>query len=587
MAVSTLFPVIFIDFNYEGKPGEKSLRSLDQVSYQDGVVNRARSTLRDSYGNPVEYDTLEAVDSDQPGKNHPDPNKFIIPGYASGILLPHEVPTRSNNFNNDPSGRKINDDRIHFIDPLQNAYPNTDKSSQPPSISLSPPGTNFGSANNQQTPINIPRPNIDLPETPQTPIDDPLNHVFTPPKDIALVGGQPSFSLEAPGGGDDQNPLTQGLIPPQIPSEGQSVFIPRPNIDIGETPIDSSNNPLNQGLLPPSDGSSNRNSDTIASPFSNQNQNGPVVITDVHFAPKPSNGLLPPKDPQPNEVNFPSFNTPTTETNANKFSGSFGGAPGVLGQPSINARNPTTGPAPTQPTFNTFSPATSSSPSNNNKFSGSFGGAPGVLGQPGVNAQNQPSPAPVTAAQPTFNNNKFSGTFGGSSGVLGGKPATNQQTPNQIPVVVQQFAPRPSQIPVTVQTFAPPPPRASTNKYQGNFGGSPGVLTSDNQSDRIAPQASSAIPSIAPTLASPTTQGSQGVNNRFPGFAGGQVVGGGQGAFVSRNPTTLQAPTTTQTLAQLPALNNRLPAAPKQDVAQKYTGQFGGAPGILKPYDNQ
>lgn len=107
----TASAVIYIDFNYEGKPGEgKSLRSLDQVAYQDGV-NRARSNLKDSYGNPVEYDTLENIDANKAGK---DKNQFVIPGYASGILQPHEVPARSSDFNVETS-RKIDDDKIRKL----------------------------------------------------------------------------------------------------------------------------------------------------------------------------------------------------------------------------------------------------------------------------------------------------------------------------------------------------------------------------------------------------------------------------------------------------------------------------------------
>lgn len=499
---------------------------MDQITYQDGI-NRARSSLKDSYGNPVEYDTLEAVDAKKPSNNKNDPNKFIIPGYASGILQPHEVPTRS--FSETPG--KIDDDRIHFIDPLNNQYPKDDKTFQTPSPSLSTPLGNDNANNLQpQTAINIPRPNIDLPETPQTPIDDPLDHVpLNPPRDNA--GGSPSFALEAPNGNQNtqQLPLTQDLIPPQIPNEGQSVFIPRPNLDVQETPIDNSNGPINQGLLPPTDSSSNfnSNSNNNGQSFSNPNQAGPVVFTDVLFAPKPSNGLVPPKDSLPNDVQ-PQGATQTvaapTVATPNKFSGSFGGAPGVLGGAVDRVVNTV-----------------------QNKLSGT-------------------TTIPHFANIGTTVGNKFSGSFGGSSGVLGGRPASHQ-----IPVTVVQdpyYRPSPTQ-----NTFTQPP-KSSNNKYQGNFGGSPGVLVSNNQGGNVTPiQAPLTVQdqSVAPTVAT----------DRFSGsFDGTQAVSGS-----SKEPILSQAPTT-QTITQLPSLNNPYQSTTKESTVQRYTGQFGGAPGILLPYDN-
>lgn len=532
--------VILIDFQFEGKPGEKSLRSLDQVTYQDGI-NRARSsTLKDSYGNPVEYDTLEAIDANKPSKNKNDPNQFIIPGYASGILQSHELPTRSN-FNGE-TPRKIDDDRIHFIDPLQNAYQNSDKPYTAPSPSLSTPlGTPEDNANaNNQQPINIPKPNIDLPETPQAPIDDPLNHVLTPPQDNSQVSSPdaPSFSLQVPNGNDKNEPqvsLTQGLIPPQIPSEGQTVFIPRPNIDVSETPIDSSNGPLNQGLLPPTDDFKAPN---FGQSFSNPNQDGPIVIKEgeIHFAPKPSNGLLPPKDSLPNEIAFEVPTPQPTFSSVNKFNGPFGGSPGLLAPAVNNVAN---------------------------KFA-----------SPTTQTVNEPAP------------NKFTGSFGGAPGILGGQgPVTNRQNSNQIPVTVfhEQFSTNNFKQPTPTQNSFTQTPKVANNKYQGNFGGSPGVLVSNNDFDRassIQGQSTVAIPSVSPTFATPSNTP---IANKFTGS-----FGGAPGVLGENNAVTFsQAPTTTQTLSQLPNLNADYPALPKEEaVAQKYSGQFGGAPGILRPYDN-
>lgn len=438
--------------------------------------------MRDSYGNPAEYDTLEAIDAKKPSKTHSDPNKFLIPGYASGIFQPHEVPTRSN-FNSEQP-RKIDDDRIHFVDPLQNAFQSSDKSFQAPSPSLSTP-LGIDSSQPAPTPINIPRPNIDLQETPQAPIDDPLNHPLTPPKDNSQ--GAPSFALEVPRGTVPQLPVSHELVPPQIPTDGQAgINIPRPNLDIGETPIDNSNGPLNQGLLPPpSQGSSPI--------FSDPTQNGPVIIPEggVSFAPKPSNGLLPPKDAPANDI--VSFQGP-----------------------------PSTAVAPTS----------------------------GVL--------------------PAVVENKFTGSFGGAPGVLGGRPS--QPTSNQIPVQVIQ-GPFPSLKPPPAPTVIAQAPKDNTQKYQGTFGGSPGVLVSDNQFDRVSlpeAQPTAPVPSVVPAAAAPTQ-----LVNKFTGSFGGSqgVLGGGKVA----------APTT-QTFTQLPTVSSDHTS--KASTAEKYTGQFGGSPGVLQAFDN-
>ena len=495
------FSVIYIDFNYEGKPGEKSLRSLDQVSYNDGV-NRGKSSFKDSYGNPVEYDTLDQIDAKQASKTSADPNKFKIPGYASGILQPHEVPTRSN-FNGETS-RSVDDDRIHFIDPLQNSFQNSDKSFQAPSPSLSPP---LGSPNNQ--PILIPRPNIDLQETPQAPVDDPLNHQLNPPKDNNFAA-PPSVPLEGPHGKIPQFTLSSNLATPQIPTEG--VFIPRPNLDIGETPIDTNRNgPLNQGLLPPGDGSQST-FDTNVPSFSNPSQDGPIIFTEgnVNFAPKPSNGLLPPIDPS-------------------------------VGQNDVNFQNQITTPATV------------------NKFS--FGGPTGVLGNAGVILGKIPEKAESAL-------NKFSGSFGGSPGVLGGSSAINngrQPLPSQIPVTVVQ-APAP-----TLSVPAPTLSAPSANSFQGGFGGPAGVLVNEKFDKTTAQIFSSPSAPTFPTI----------LNNKFSGNVGG--ANGILGDPISNASPSLQTPTT---LAQLPPVISDTTQVTANRGSQKYTGNFGGLPGILLPYDN-
>lgn len=399
------------------------------------------------------YDSLDSVDAQQPSNNKDNPHQYVIPGYASGILQPHEIPSRGTD-----EGRTIHDDKIHFVDPLSpNSFQTFDSV---PSTSLTVPGIVPG---NFQTPIEIPRPNIDLNETP-LPLETPTNDPLETPVNSNLPKSPPSTVLELPvEPGFNTNPFLVGLVPPQIPSSG-GVEIPRPNLNAHETPIDDSQNALNQGLLPPTTAQPNFNT------FTNPNQDGPIIITDVLFAPKPSNGLLPPKDPIPENFDFqsnptinnnlnslPSLTSSTQFTGTiggisttpapihipvqvihdtgkvNKYTGTFGGAPGVL----VNTINPSTGLVPPQPTrvhtttvTNTVAPTVASSI---NKFTGTFGGSLGVL-SPGGSATNVAPTAQAitgsattqTSSVPITQLNKKTGlTFGGPAGVL--RPFDNLQ----------------------------------------------------------------------------------------------------------------------------------------------------------------
>ncbi|CAO1408865.1 unnamed protein product [Diamesa serratosioi] len=541
---TTESPVIFIDFNYSGKPGEsKSLRSLDQ--YQDGQ-NSARSDLKtDSYGNPVtqHYDDLDNLNGNS-GKN-----KFVIPGYASGILGSHET---TNGAGAIPDGqRKYDDDRITFVDSYQNTYKNTQNSLFTPSTGLATPpfGSQPGIENN--SPVDIPKPNIDAAETPVTPIDDPLNGPLNPPQQT------PSPGLVGPVG-----------FGPGVGNNDSPVIIPKPNIGIQETPITENDGPVSQGLLPPPvNGPGFDGLNTPYKPNSindiplngNSFQNGPVIITDVSFAPKPANGLLPPKDPIPSDIigadslsatpkdqntnNFGQFGvlggtpatnnvavpsrnnspppTPTFSNNPNKnsdgkYTGNFGGSPGILGGSPV-------------------------APSNNNNYKppqGQFGGGQGLLSIP-VQKPTQPiNQIPVTVVLSPQPNNRYNGGFGGPTGVLG-KPGQNQPPPTQI-----AFTPG----------AAP-----DTGKYSGTFGGSSGVLTSSNTAyttQSAASQQQFLTNSVVPTVA----------NNNYQG-----AIGGAAGVFGNSPAASVPTPTVVQ-------LDNA--------SSHKHTGLFGGPPGVLSPFDN-
>ncbi|KAG5680275.1 hypothetical protein PVAND_009793 [Polypedilum vanderplanki] len=459
------------DFNYDGKlGGEKAHRSLDQVQYQDGGI-RGRSSFTDSYGNPVAYDSLDDVDAQKPSNNKDNPFQYVIPGYASGILQPHEIPSR----NADDEGRKIDDDRVHFVDPLNpNSFQTFDKVPTP-SISLAAPGQSNPVQEDSQSPIDIPKPNIDLSETPEAPIiDDPIDHVPPhPPQDVFLnpnANLPPSTTLELPVHQDSStNPIAQNLIPPGIPAT-EGVDIPRPNLDASETPIDdNSNSPLNQGLLPPSNIDSN---DPSSTSFNNPINNGPVIITDdqIKFAPKPVNGLLPPKEPIGSNDIFQSAPN----------SGSSDGVPQFTGTLTNDVDSTTKKqftPFPTQPSFqipvqviqsppsrpNFIQPPKTSSIEKGNKYQGGFGGSPGVLSSTNLNDRVVPT-ASLPLAPST--SDKF---FGGASGVL----SNDNNNFGALPAAS-----------TTSQTFTQAAASSKTeslekarNKYTGNFGGPAGILT--------------------------------------------------------------------------------------------------------------
>lgn len=374
---------------------------------------------------------------------------YVIPGYASGVFHPHEVPSRGQflpETGRTVTSRSTNDGRIHFIDPLTNSFDDSAQRGSIPQPGLLPPPS-FGSNDfpPNASPIDIPKPNIDQPEAPPLPaINDPLDQPLFPPVDDKSAGiGQPSIDLQLPGSNANAGESSRRSI---SSSASNGIDIPRPNLDAPETPIDTSNGPLNVGLLPPdfkpvgsaTDFNSQAGSDTRRS------DQGTIFFNtgDVVFAPKPSTGklrilrihywlyvvcviytfrlriteliiklpqhlflcagLLPPKDPSQIDSNF-NFNTnfnPTTTSapTINKFTGSFGGSSGVLGgRPSliaannrVNSNNNNFGQFPvatssqddattarTTTANNNRLPAAAVRPSSANKFTGSFGGPPG------------------------------------------------------------------------------------------------------------------------------------------------------------------------------------------------------------------
>lgn len=297
---------------------------MEQVAYPDGQ-NRGRAILKDSYGNPVTYDALDDIDKGKPSRNKFDTSMYVIPGYASGILQPHEVPSRGTflpETGRTVTSRSAGDGRIHFIDPLTSTLDN-DKTSSIPLPGLLPPPA-FGNDENSfpNSAIDIPKPNIENKNTPQTAINDPLNQPLFPPAVDTSGGvantpqviindplnqplfpptidtsggiGQPSIDLQLPGVIVNSPGDSRSFAPSTSASSSNGIDIPRPNLDANFNPIDNSSGPINVGLLPPdfkpvrsstTDSNSRTRTDTT-------NQDGTVFYNtgDIVFAPKPSTG---------------------------------------------------------------------------------------------------------------------------------------------------------------------------------------------------------------------------------------------------------------------------------------------------------
>lgn len=538
-----LFSVIYIDFNYEGSRGEKSYRSLDQVAYAD-TPTQARATLTDSYGNPiVAYDTLDDVDAGRPSKIKAQPFNYVIPGYASGILEENETPTRSTNFDNQEA-RKINDDRIHFVDQQRNIFKQTANNPQiDNSQSKLPEESNQGVRSRPKLsqgilpPINDPlnAENIHLPKDPQksegvpassvqydsskplffnlrAPIDDPLLpeniHLPNDPQKsegVPALNSKPLFfNLRAP---IDDPLLPQNI---QLPSD------PQKSEGLAAT-IFQNDNSVSHGLLPPIDDP--LNTDKIQVPLNSQASEGfPSSLPKNRNS--PIDGLAPPQ--------LPNIDSPPPSFNSNPFL-----------PPAVKNFN--------HPKVSTF---------NNNNDEPviitddqiSFAPRPSNGLQPpkdplqDVNVNFQAptvSPSVNTPTKPKFSFNSA---------------PTTQQTYQQIPVVVVQS------------------PKVNSNKYKGSFGGSPGILSSNNvQFSGVSPTVAS--PQISPSTSSVT------VNRRFQGG-----FGGAPGVLDSRNP--LPSPSTTQNTFTTLSSGNVIAGSNERSV-NKYQGNFGGPSGVLQPFDRK
>ncbi|XP_062562406.1 BRD4-interacting chromatin-remodeling complex-associated protein-like [Armigeres subalbatus] len=528
-------------------------------------VTPPSAVAKDSYGNPVtpfadvgttgldaagfvqdfNRDTLQGSNNNQ--YSHLD---FKLPSYASGIIQPVQLP------------------------------------------SLSP--SSFHSQNDQNQFARQPTTTNRIPTT--TPFQ------FVPNAKIPTIGdGQILFA---------QKPLN-GLIPPIFPGEELPVY----KVEVGteRSPIfarDPFGSPtLDKGLTLPH-----------ATPPVNFNQGSPQnpqvpLQVPLSLAPLPPQQTQTPQQHQfpPSSQSHQVHQQPQfkpTQAPVQKFTGSFGGAPGFLGSQQNLGTAYTSTPKPAQSTAPQSYPTpppthvlpsiqqTSTPTKPPNKFTGSFGGAPGFLG----NQQNlgtaytstpkpaqpiipqTPPPAQTThfappvhqAAHPTQPPNKFTGSFGGAPGFLGNqqnlgtayKPTTSNPSTPQRPVSFQPAPPQPTfqqpqQFPQTQapSIIRPPSPfQPSTqhqqqqphrpgqftgNKFSGSFGGAPGLLGNQQKpGTHVKPDGTILPPS-------------------GPGLAGSNFT-----------------PSTTITTG------NVIHRPSVASSGSTFTGSFGGPPGVLRPFDN-
>uniref|UniRef100_A0A182K483 Uncharacterized protein n=1 Tax=Anopheles christyi TaxID=43041 RepID=A0A182K483_9DIPT len=358
----------------------------------------------------------------------------------------------------------------------------------------------------------------------------------------------------------------------------------------------------NFGLLPPSPVPGTVPSGTTtAGAFNTQQQFLPnakipnIEEGNILFAQKPVNGLLPPLFPDqlppvydvkvgtersPIFARDP-FDGPVTPQSMQKPNTPIGPDSAVGYKTDVNQQ--TNFPQPSLPTGNRFSgsatplapafPTTSSAKPVVQKYNGGFGGPAGLLG----NQQNI-----GTAYTSTV------------------KPNLPQPVPSA--PLPPPPSPRPQPIFTPQNTFlttARPDTKPAVQKYMGSFGGAPGFL--GNQANigtayTKSPQAntgSSGTPTVAPVQQSPSVQH---VASAHPAhLAVNNVPARPQAPFVPQTLNTFNVPFNASPVSQGTGIRPTVPSTfvPQQQPVKpvsvpnsanggnKFSGSFGGAPGIL------
>lgn len=500
-------------------------------------VTPSSTVAKDSYGNPVtpylELGTtgLESVgfipeaNKDNlhgPNNHHHGNLNFKLPSYASGIIEPVQFP------------------------PVASALP---QQNQPPLFLQSAttpraPTTAFQFVNNAKIPT--------------------------------IGDGQITFA---------QKPLN-GLIPPLFPGEQ----LPGYKVDIGterssifvKDPFGSPS--LDKGLTLP-----HENPPVNFNQGAPQNSQVPLQIplsippfaTSQPQTPQPSQ----PQFPQPHQNPHQPQYQPTTQSQqtpqqpqfkpseapVQKFTGSFGGAPGLLGSQQNLGTVYTSTPQPVKPaspqTYPTspttfFQPTISQAPSPTkapNKFTGSFGGAPGFLGnQQNLGTAYKPTPPTITSTpqrpvsfqpqpqpqpQPQYPQTQAPSIIRPPS-PFQPQPSYQPQQPTQSPggsytgTFTQQHNHNHQQPPQSQSPATQRPGQYGGNKFTGSFGGAPGLLGNQKQPGSHVKPDGSILPPSAPGIGFSSTTGS------------------------SIRPVAVASSGTS------------------------FTGSFGGPPGVLRPFDN-
>uniref|UniRef100_A0A182F431 Uncharacterized protein n=1 Tax=Anopheles albimanus TaxID=7167 RepID=A0A182F431_ANOAL len=269
--------------------------------------------------------------------------------------------------------------------------------------------------------------------------------------------------------------------------------------------------------------------------------------------PPPNPAPLPPQGSFQNPVTtFQTSPRPVEQTTINRYTGSFGGPPGFLGnQQNIGTaytKQPASPPSvqfqqrpaqPAQPTLTQGPPLVS---------------APTVATVPPVPAPNSYNPQqqqqqqqqqPAGNVRPTQPPSKFTGSFGFGS---------VNQGPNAVTVrpTVSSFIPQQPQQQQAPQPVRPQPFNGG-NKFSGSFGGAPGLLGNQQSlGTHVKPDGTVLAPS-APGV----------------GFTAPQ-----------------QSTAYPQQQQYVGAASAQQQVNPAATAGNKFTGSFGGPPGVLRPFDN-
>ncbi|XP_052901163.1 uncharacterized protein LOC128307392 [Anopheles moucheti] len=492
-----------------------------------GSTPQPNTELRDSYGNPVtpftdlakpELDSvgfLTNVNREANFQSSGQGNKvgsynFKVPSYASGIIEP------------------IGQPNFGLLPP--NPVPST--------VQVVPPS----STTTVRSPITQPQflPNAKIPNIEdgkilfaQKPVNGLLPPLFPdqlpPVYDIKVGTERSTFFVRDPFVDSVKSTSLQTLQPPQsalVPDGGvgfktdvnQQTHFPQPNTLTVNRFAGSvaPNAPAFQTTTKPVVQKYNGGFGGPAGFLGNQQNIGTAYTSTVR--PNIPQAIPSTTQPQPRpQTIFTPQNTfsttarPVGKPTVQKYVGSFGGAPGFLGNQAnigtaytkapqtIAAITPTVAPVQQPPSVQHLGtghpgpvqsstlpqrPLSPSVPSVSNNYNGQFNGAPvkqdtGIKPATGSTFTPPLQPVrPVSVANSYNGGNKFSGSFGGAPGILGNqqRPGTHVKPDGSIfsssqPQLPQQHLQPHQSLPQQLQQTKP-----ATDTFKGSFGGPPGVL---------------------------------------------------------------------------------------------------------------